>query len=66
MNEERNKFGGWEQNPGKPGEFRAKIVTGPVTPDFADFAEESRARWDLVEWLKVKLGHLLNKGTSIK
>jgi hypothetical protein len=66
MNEERNKFGGWEENPQKPGEYRARMVTGPVTPDFANFAEESRTRWDFGEWLKVKLGQLLNKGTSIK
>jgi hypothetical protein len=66
MNEERNKFGGWEPKPGKPGEYRAKVVTGSVTPDFANFAEESRARWDFGEWLKVKLGHLLNKRPSIK
>ena len=66
MNEERNKFGGWEPNPGKPGEYRAKVVTGPVTPDFASFAEQPRASRDLSEWIKVKLEQLFNIGTSIK
>lgn len=65
MNEERNKFGGWEPT-GKPGEYRASMITGPATPDFENFAEQSRARWDVGEWVKVKLKQLLDKRTPAK
>jgi hypothetical protein len=66
MDKERSTFGGWEQVPGKPGEYKANVVTGPVTPEFAKFAEESRARWDIVEWLKVKIKQLSDRATPIK
>jgi hypothetical protein len=58
---ERNLFGGWEENPKEPGVFRARIVSGPVTPEFKLFSEESRARWDLIEYLKVKYRHFLEE-----
>jgi len=43
-----------------PEKFRAKKVVVPVTPGFAKFAEQSRARWDLFEWLKVKIKQASN------
>ena len=61
MKNERSNFGGWEPVSGKPGEFRGKMVTGPVDPEFAAHAEQSRARWDLIEWLKVKIKQLSEK-----
>jgi hypothetical protein len=66
MRNERSNFGGWEPVSGRPGEFRGKMVTGPVTPEFAKFSEESRARWDVVEWLKLKFKRLLNKESPDK
>lgn len=63
---ERSIFGGWEQVPGKPGEYRAKSVIVPATKEFSDFSSESRARWDIVEYLKTIRNNLLNKKTSTK
>jgi hypothetical protein len=63
MSRERSNFGGWEPVLGRPGEYRGKMVTGPVDPEFAEHAEQSRARWDLVEWLKVKIRQLSDKQT---
>jgi len=66
MNEERSRFGGWEPRPGKPGEYRPSMVSGPVTPGFVNFTKQAEVMRDLGEWLKVKLRQLLNKGTPIK
>ena len=66
MGNERNVFGGWEPVAGKPGEYKAKMVTVSVTPEFTKFAEESRARWDVVEWLKIKIKHLSDRVTPTK
>jgi len=63
---ERSIFGGWEEVPGKPGEFRAKSIQVPVSKDFSDFSSESRARWNIVEYLKIIRKNLLDKKTSIK
>ena len=64
MGKERNVFGGWEPVSGKPGEYRAKPVGVPVTPEFIDFSKQSRARWDVVEWLKVKIKQFSDRKTS--
>lgn len=65
-NGERGMFGGWEPVPGKSGEYRAKVVEVPVTPQFAQFSEQSRASWDVVEWLKVKIKQSLNRKLPTK
>jgi hypothetical protein len=59
-------FGGWEPVPGKSGEFRAKVVEVPITPQFAQFSEQSRARWDIGEWLKTKIKQASNGKTPTK
>ena len=56
-------LGGWKQVEGEPvGTFTTeKQPQDFTTPEFANFAEASRARWDLVEYLKVKFNQLLRK-----
>ncbi|MFH1749711.1 MAG: hypothetical protein ABH837_02360 [bacterium] len=37
-----------------------------TTPEFSKFAESSRARWDLLEYLKVKFKQRKEKKASVK
>jgi hypothetical protein len=55
-------LGGWQQAEGEPrGTYTAKTQQVGTTEEFSRFAEASRARWDLVEYLKVKFHHMLHK-----
>lgn len=55
-------LGGWKQVDGQPGTFTTEAQPQDfTTPEFANFAEASRARWDLVEYLKVKINQFLRK-----
>lgn len=55
---------GWREI--EKGVFQGPEMLDSTTPDFAEFAEQSRARWDILEWLKVKIKQLSNKGTPTK
>jgi hypothetical protein len=46
--------------------YQGPEIVNSETPDFIEFAEQSRARWDVLECLKVKIKRLLNKGTPTK
>ena len=59
MNKERSVFGGWEAVPGKPGEYRVKVITGSVTSEFA--TPRRITSRDIVEWLRVKIKQLSEK-----
>jgi hypothetical protein len=50
-------LGGWVQAEGEPkGMFTtAQQPQDFTTPEFSQFAEASRARWNLIEFLKVKI-----------
>jgi hypothetical protein len=56
-------FGGWKQVEGEPvGTLTTEKPTQDfTTPEFSEFAEAQRARWDLVEYLKVKFNQLHRK-----
>ena len=56
-------FGGWKQVEGEPeGTFTTASQSQDfTTEEFSRFAEASRARWDLAEFLKVKVRQLLHK-----
>jgi hypothetical protein len=58
-----SKKDGWKQVEGEPkGVFTTDEQSQDfTTSDFAKYAEESRARWDFGEWLKIKLQHFLHK-----
>lgn len=52
--------------PVEPGEHVTEPVVDSRTSEFARFAEESRARWDPFEWLKVKIKQSSNRKSSTK
>jgi hypothetical protein len=56
-------MGGWKQVEGEPaGTFTTeKQPQDFTTSDFSKHAEASRARWDLIEFLKVKFQQLLRR-----
>lgn len=55
---------GWTEV--EKGVFQGPKMLDSTTPDFAEFAEQSRARWDVVEWLKVKIKQLSGRRASTK
>ena len=61
MNKKGEVPSGWV--PTGDGLYTADIPQTGVTADFAKFAEQSRARWDLIGWLRVKLQQKLQKET---
>lgn len=51
-----SSLGGWVRKEGEiEGMYTATPLVESTTPDFSKFAESSRARWDLFEFIKVKL-----------
>ena len=52
---------GWTEV--EKGVFQGPKMLDSTTPDFAEFAEQSRARWDVLEWLKVKIKQLSGRRT---
>jgi hypothetical protein len=66
--QERSMFGGWVPVAGEKNMYVPKIVSAPVprTQEFSNFAERSRARWDLFEYLKVILKQNLRNRASRK
>jgi len=56
-------MGDWKQVEGEPaGTFTTeKQPQDFTTPDFSKYAEASRARWDLIELIKVKFQQLLKR-----
>jgi len=59
-------LGGWVQAEGEPpGTFTtAERPQDFTSPGFSNFAESSRARWDLVSFLKVKIKQLREKASD--
>ena len=56
--------GGWKPVEGEPGAYTARSIHPHLTPEFQKHAEASRARWDLNEYLKVKINNLLQGNTQ--
>jgi len=56
-------LGGWKQIEGEPeGTFTTeKPIQDFTTPEYAKFAESSRASWDLIEFIKVKIQQHLKR-----
>lgn len=53
---------GWERMP--DGSFQGPVMPDSTTPDFAKFAERSRARWDLGEYIKTLISQYREKQNS--
>jgi hypothetical protein len=52
---------GWV--PKGDGWYTTDMPKASVTTEFTNFAEQSRARWDLIGWLRVKIHQKLQKAT---
>jgi hypothetical protein len=61
-------LGGWVQAEGEPeGVFTtAQQPQNFTTPEFSQFAQASRSRWDLVEFFKAKIQQHKEKESSDK
>jgi len=57
-------YGGWKRV-GKD-EYVAQIPVIPQPKDFVDFAYQSRARWDIVAYLKSKLSKSSTNSTPVE
>lgn len=53
---------GWKQV--EDGSFQGPVMPDFTTPDFAKFAERSRASWDLGEYLKTLISQYREKRNS--
>ncbi|MDP3917733.1 MAG: hypothetical protein Q8Q30_00980 [Candidatus Woesebacteria bacterium] len=62
--QETGMYGGWKRV-GKD-MYVAQIPVIPQSKDFVDFARQSRARWDIVAYLKSKLSKSPTSGTPME
>lgn len=60
-------LGGWQPAEGQDGMYTtAKQPESFTTKEFQEFSESMRARWNLGEYLKVKLQQMLKNRKSVK